>query len=130
MAKKKAVERWADHLFQVVPCVGEDPKPSRAITAETGLTQDQIYDAAAFIRDNYPEFPLVSSAKGYHFTVESGLVDRYRLARVKTGYTTIRRTWQGVVRPYLETLEDRKLARATAKQYERVLEDVRELLEA
>lgn len=119
---------FAEKVFDHIPPVGGDPKPGVQIAAETGLTVKQVQRGVEYLRDHFPEFPLVSSPKGYQFTMDSIEVNAFRTARMRSVYTISNRTWESVVKPYVEQLKDPYLTRNMTKAYKRLLEDIRELV--
>jgi hypothetical protein len=120
-------EKWADEIFEHIP-VNEEGWISNADLAEaSGLTGAQVAAAVAYMRDSIPDLPLVSGPQGYAFTVNEADVSRFRLQRARSAHTTIRRLWSGVLKPYIDQSGDQFEAKRTAKQFERLLEDIEEL---
>jgi hypothetical protein len=100
-----AAERHSEAIFDLIPVVADDtdrPISNQKLAAESGLTPAQVAAAVAYMRDNYPELPLVSSSDGYCFTLRSGDINRFRLARMRAALTIIRRLWRGVIKPYVD----------------------------
>jgi hypothetical protein len=123
----KAAE-WAERIFNHIPALGEAPKSGEQLAADAGLKVTQIQKAIGYLRDTYPEFPLISSPDGYHFTMDADAVNAFRRARMKSALTTIRRTWEGAVKPYLDHINDEVVSLTVRKQYERLFEDVSDLV--
>ena len=122
------IEELVDAIVQWIPAIGEDWIPREELAELAGMTPEQVSRAIAWLRDHDPDFPLVSSPRGYRFSMEQADVNAYRAARAKTAYTQIRRTWTGVVKPYVEGTQDPATVRLMTRQFERILEDVGELI--
>lgn len=120
----RPVEVRAAQLERWIPALNDDPISASELADVSGLTVDEIYEGMAFIRDHYPDLPLVSDSRGYRYSTNQEDVDHYRAARFKTAYTQIRRTWRGVVKPYLDERGDIEIARLIGKQFDRLLEDI------
>jgi hypothetical protein len=121
-------EALVDAMFEWIPEDGQDWISRDDLADLSGLTPEQVSRAVAWLRDNAPEFPLVSSTYGYRFSMDQADVNAYRAARAKTAYTQIRRTWTGVVRPYVEQTQDPTMVRSMTRQFERLLEDIADLI--
>ena len=104
---------------------GEIEISRKAMAEATDLTEDQVGFAIASIRDAHPELPLITTSDGYLYTVDSDEVFRYQHKRVKSARTSIRRTWNGTVEPWLKGL-DPKIARRVIRAYQRMLEEMEE----
>ena len=63
----------------------------------------------------------------YFFTLDADLIDRHRARIVRGAFTTMRRLYTGTLRPYLHSQPD-AIARIVARQFERLLEDMDELI--
>lgn len=122
---RKAI--WADQIFDHIPAVGSDPKSGEQLAKDSNLTVVQVREAVAYLRDNFPDFPLCSSPDGYYFTMDLDAVNKFRRQRVKTALTQIRRTWDGAVKPYLNHINNPFLSQTIHKQYKRIMEDLAEL---
>lgn len=120
-------KRWADMLFAFIPSPGEDPLSQAELAEQAGLTNTEVAGAVIFLRENYPEFPLVSSPKGYRFTMDGIDVAKFRLWRVRTAQTAMRRAWRGVMLPYLTQTADAAEIRRVTRQFDRLLEDISDL---
>lgn len=118
-------ERCADAIFDLIPIEGYISNPHLAEL--TGLTGPQVAAGVAYLRDNYPEMPLVSGREGYSFTLKEADVNRFRLARQRAALTIYRRLWRGVIRPLVATMEPEK-ARYTTRAFERLLEDLEDMI--
>ena len=120
-------DKWAEQVFMHIP-VGDDQGLTAAELAEvTGLSPQQVSAAVAYLRDHYPELPLVSGKTGYRFSLDAADVEAFRRWRVRSAQTTIRRAWTGVVKPYLDRAGSALETRIIARQFERLLEDLEEL---
>lgn len=97
------------------------------MAAHAGLTQHQVTTAIAYLRDHYPDFPLLSSPLGYRFSVNEAEINRFRCARARVANTIIRRLWTGTMKPFLECGGELAETRLITKQFERLLEDIEEL---
>lgn len=119
--------RWAELVFDKIPhdrwITGND------LMALTGLTYMQVVYGVAYLRDNFPDFPLVSSKQGYRFSVDAREVRAFAAWRAKTALTIMRHAYRGVVAPYLQTVGAREKINVT-KQFERALEDLGDLVSA
>lgn len=117
-------EFWADKMARVIPI--DDFVPGHQISKLTGLTLGQITSAAAWIRDEMPDLPLVSSPAGYTFTTQATAIRKYNNRRVNAAFTIMRRLYTGVIRPWLLKI-DYPDAKRIEKQFSRILEDVADL---
>jgi hypothetical protein len=120
--------RWALAIFDNIP-KGVDAQPiSGADLADrTGLSYVQVLAGAAYLRDNYPELPLVSSKAGYLFSAEPQRVHAFWHWRMSCALTIVRRLMTGVIIPFLNTLGDTPTTRLVRKQFERAVEDLEAL---
>jgi len=121
---------WAAAIFEHIPEVGVDGDIWRGkaeLAALTGLTAAQVAAAVAYLRDTYPDLPLVSGRDGYRWSTDADDVVAFRQWRARTAHTTMRRLWTGVMKPYLDELGDAKVTNPITKQFERLLEDMGEL---
>ena len=123
---KKAA--WAEILFEHIPSIGDNPKSLAQCAHDANLTPWQVRQAVEYLRDTYPEFPLISSHEGYQFSIDADTVQTFRRARVRSALTLIRRTWDGAIHPYLNHVNDPLVAQVLTKQYKRVMEDLTELV--
>lgn len=119
---------WADQVFDHIPGIGSEPLSGDALAKASNLTTAQVQSAVAYIRDNYPEFPLISSPDGYYFSMDLDAMNKFRRARMKSALTTIRRTWSGAVKPYLDRINNPIISNTLHKQYKRLMEDMGELV--
>lgn len=119
--------QWAEVVKSWIPAVGADWISGDELAEVSGLTRPQITSAIAYLRDNEPEFPLVSGVEGYRFSLDEADVNQYRKSAARTAHTRIRRSWRGVIRPYLTAgeLNEAEMRRIT-KTFERLLEDLEE----
>lgn len=122
---KKA--EWADRIFQLIPAVGHQPISQKQLALASNLKPRQVEQAVAYLRDTFPEFPLVSSQDGYCFSVDGDVVAKFGKTRAKVALTTIRRSWEGAIKPYLSHINDQAVAVIVQKQYSRIMEDLAEL---
>jgi hypothetical protein len=121
---------YATLVFMHIPA-GNNAAPisGKDLADLSGLTLMQVAKGIEAIRDDYPEFPLVSSPQGYLFTIDAGAVAKYRSARAKSAHTTIRRLWTGTIKPYISQPGfNSREARRTSKEFERVIEDLADIL--
>jgi biotin operon repressor len=123
-------DEWAKVIKSWLPAIGDDWITGDELADASGLTRQQVSAAIAYLRDNDPEFPLVSGPEGYRFSIEGADVNRYRFSATRTAHTRIRRAWRGVVKPWLETANlDPVRARNITRSFERLLEDLQDLIE-
>lgn len=125
--RPSTIEENVDALVQWIPAIGEDWISRDELADLSGLDPAQVSRAVAWLRDHDPGFPLVSSPRGYRFSMDEADVNAYRAARAKTAYTQIRRTWSGVVKPYVEHRAPEQV-RTMTRQFERLLEDIEDLI--
>jgi hypothetical protein len=126
--RPRPVEVRAAQLERWIPALNESPVSAADLADVSGLNVSQIYEAVGFLRDAYPDLPLVSDGRGYRWSLDREDIDRYQAARAKTALTQVRRSWRGVVKPYLEEFGDTATTRLIAKQYERLLEDIEDMI--
>ena len=121
---------FAARVFDHIPAgLGATPIAGEDLAAAAGLSTDQVQRGVQELRDSHPDLPLVSSPKGYLFTTEAGAVAAYRSARAKSAHTTVRRLWDGTIKPYISQPGfNNREARRTAKEFERVIEDLADIL--
>ena len=129
-SKRSRRAEWAARVFDHIPA-GDAAVPISGsdLCALAGLTLNQVQNGVEELRDQHPDLPLVSSTKGYIFTTEMAAVAAYRGARAKSAHTTIRRLWDGTIKPYISQPGfNRNEARQTTKEFERVIEDLADIL--
>jgi hypothetical protein len=120
---------WAAVVRSWIPAIGNDWISGDDLAEVAGLTRSQVGSAVAYLRDNEPDFPLVSGPEGYRFSLDEADVNRYRASAARTAHTRIRRSWRGVVRPYLnEAGLDPERMRFITRTFERLLEDLDDLV--
>lgn len=115
---------WADAVFDEIPADGESPITAADLAKATGLTITQVAAGVAYLRDQHPEFPLLSSKEGYQFSLDPEAVVTFQRWRARAALTTMRRLWVGAVRPYLEKAARKPERTLVTKQFERLLEDL------
>lgn len=92
----------------------------------TGKTQELI----AELRDGNPPIPLITGVHGgYYYTTDPDAIAAFKRHRMRTALTTIRRLWQGAIKPQLKELGDENLELLYTRQFERVIEDITMLSE-
>lgn len=120
---------WAAVVKSWIPAIGADWITGDDLADVTGLTRPQVSAAVAHLRDNEPDFPLVSGPEGYRFSLDEADVNRYRASAARTAHTRIRRSWRGVIRPYLVASGlDADVVRLHTRTFERLLEDLDDLV--
>jgi hypothetical protein len=122
---------WAELVFMHIP-TSHDTRWATAneLMAQTGLRYMQVTAAIEYLRDNFPEFPLVSCKKGYRFSVDPREVRAFAAWRAKTAMTILRHSYRGAVAPYLKNMPQSPIVPVVRKQFERALEDLGELITA
>lgn len=95
----------------------------------TGLKYQQVVDGIGFLRDEHPDFPLVSKPfKGYRYSVDPRDVREFQQWRVATSFTIMRRAYWGAIAPYLKQLPLSAQRRTVRRNFERALEDLGDLI--
>jgi hypothetical protein len=130
--KAPSAERYADAVFSIIPVEDEGWISQDELAEKAGLSGAQISSAVAYLRDNYPELPLVSSAQGYCYTLNEADINRFRLARQRSALTTYRRLWRGVIKPYIEKSVERggispREGKFLTKQYNLLLDALEDM---
>jgi len=97
-----AAEGYSDVIFDLIPAEGEGPISKSDLADKSGLSEAQVAAGIAYLRDNYPELPLVSDSRGYSFTLNEADINRFRLSRQRSALTTYRRLWRGVMKPWVQ----------------------------
>jgi hypothetical protein len=124
--------RWANVVLPYLPMAPDAPISVAELVAKTGLRTQEIHHGVGMLRDEMVKDggrPLVSGPDGYRFTFDESDVAEFRSRQTRRAYTTMRRLWNGVLRPYLATLPPgSKEAKEAAKQMGRALEDLGELV--
>jgi len=115
---------WADAIFDQIPADGETPISADDLVEATGLTKGQVAAGVAYLRDQHPEFPLLSSRDGYQFSIDPEAVIAFQRWRARAALTTMRRLWTGAVKPYLNKTARKPERLLITKQFERLLEDL------
>lgn len=128
-SKSKRPE-WAARVFDHIPAGSNDaPISGEDLAALSGLTLSQVSAAIEHLRDNHPDLPLVSSPRGYLFTLDATTVAAYYGARAKAAYTIMRRLYSGAVEPFLrQSGINSKDAKLIAKQFSRAIEDLADII--
>lgn len=120
---------WADAIFNHIPHDGW--LHVWELQARTNLTYGQVEAAIAYLRENFPDFPLVSSPQqGVRFSVDPRDVRAFAKWRVSTAVTILSRCFTGSVAPYLSQLGDHRQEVSVRRQFERTLEDLGDLVSA
>lgn len=130
--REPAAKGYADAIFDLIPVEAEGWIGNAALADAAGLSPAQAAAGVAYLRDNYPELPLVSNRQGYCFTLNEADVSQFRLSRQRSALTIYRRLWRGVVKPFLDKRVvagemDKVTARYITKQFERLLQDLDEM---
>jgi len=120
---------WAARIVMLIPTQADDRWISASeLMDAAGLTYMQVIAAIAWLRDNHPEYPLISSRSGYRFSVDAQLVREFTKWRLRTSLSVMRRCYTGVVAPYLTKVPDNVYGPLVKIQYERLLEDLGRLI--
>jgi hypothetical protein len=129
---KSRLTRWADLVMPHIPSAPSTAISVADLMAKTGLREQEVHHAVGFIRDEMAEIggrPLVSSGEGYRFTFDEAEVAGFRSTQTRRAFTTMRRLWHGVLRPYLASLPaGSHEAKQAQKQMGRALEDLGEIV--
>lgn len=102
LKRAPSAQGYADVIFDLIPVDDEGPISKCDLAEKAGLTEAQVGAGVAYLRDNYPELPLVSDVRGYAFTLNEADINRFRLARQRSALTIYRRLWRGVVKPWIQ----------------------------
>jgi hypothetical protein len=125
VARGSRKQYWADLVAAAIPV---DEWMSQAEVCEaTKLTPAQVMAGVAWIRDEVPDLPLVSSRDGYSFTLQATAIRKYNNRRVRAAFTIIRRLYTGVIKPWLVKINHPK-GKEVDKQFSRLLEDLADVL--
>ena len=119
-------EVWADAVSMVIPGDGEDPMSVDDVAAAAGLTRHQFNKAVAWMRENYPDLPLVSSPAGISFTMDEATVNAFRRSRARSAETTIRRMMRGAVLPYVQQTATNRQYRRMQRMTDSLLDEIAE----
>lgn len=135
LKRAPAAQGYADVIFDLIPVDDEGPVSKCDLADKAGLSEAQVAAGVAYLRDNYPELPLVSDGRGYSFTLNEADINRFRLARQRSALTIYRRLWRGVIKPWIEkSVERGQIGRTQGafitKQFERLLEDLEGMVAA
>jgi len=129
---KTMLARWASIVKPHIPTAPDPPISVPELVALTGLRSQKIHHAVGMLRDEGVKAdgrPLVSDSDGYRFTFEESDIGGFRSRQTRRAHTTMRRLWNGVLKPYLATLPPGSSEVKDAKKHmERVLEDLGDLL--
>jgi len=117
---------WGEQAFEVIPV--DDPIPLAEAADLAGLSEHQFSTGVAWLRETYPDLPLVSSRNGLQFTLDADQVLQFRAARIRSSLTTVRRVIRGAVLPYIRQVNP-SAERQLARQANRLFEDIQELLD-
>jgi hypothetical protein len=122
-----AQARWAALVLQHLP---HDRWISGVELQQlTTLKYQQVIDGVAHLRDEHPDFPLISKPfKGYRFSVDPRDVREFQQWRVSTSFTIMRRAYWGAIAPYLESLPASHERTVVRRNFERALEDLGDLI--
>src|SRR5262245_59317240 len=102
LKRAPSAHSYADVIFDLIPVEDEGWLSKCDLADMAGLTEAQVAAGIAYLRDNYPELPLVSESRGYAFTLKEADINRFRLARQRSALTTYRRLWRGVIKPWVD----------------------------
>jgi|SRR5580765_284041 hypothetical protein len=125
-----ALEQYINIVSLLIPGDGEAPASRDTLILASGLAPHQVDKAVAAIRERHPDLPLVSDRTGIRFTMDEDAVRRFRNSAARTALTRVRRSWRGVLLPYLENagIPDIQM-RLIERQFSRVLEDIEDLVD-
>lgn len=127
-SRPPARARWGELVLQHLP---HDQWISGVQLQQlTGLPRyQQVIDGIAYLRDEHPDFPLVSKPfRGYRFSVDPRDVREFQQWRVATAFTIMRRAYWGAIAPYLEQLPASAQRTTARRNFERALEDLGDLI--
>jgi hypothetical protein len=120
---------WAARIVEHIPPQTEDRWISVSeLMDATGLGYMQVIAAIGYLRDNFPEHSLISSKAGYRFSIDARQIRQFNRWRMSTALTVLTRSYRGAVAPYLRAVPDSPLGPLVQRQYERLLEDLGDLL--
>jgi len=103
-------------------------RPLWQIGAATGIRRyNDVMQAIAYIRDNIPQEPLVSSNQGARFTQDWNLIRPFARWRIRTATTVLRRLRSGVIIPLIALSPSPDLRRLD-RNMERLVEDLDDVL--
>src|ERR1035438_547589 len=117
---------WAGDVMMVIPADPAPPVPLDEISIRSRMSRAKVNAAIAYLRETYPDLPLVSNSRGIRFTMNEEEVNKFRHSRFLAAHTIIRRTFRGAVVPYLkQSGASKATVRQFTRQMDRLLEDIR-----
>lgn len=124
--------RWANLVMPYLPTAPDAPISVPELVQKTQLRSQEVHHGVGMIRDEMASDggrPLLSSGAGYRFSFDEAEVADFRSRQTRRAYTTIRRLYSGVIRPYLAAQPPgSQEGKQAAKQMSRALEDLHELI--
>jgi hypothetical protein len=121
----------AEKVFPHIPFTPGTGLAGHELADRAGISLDQVYEGVAFLRENFPDDPLIASSRdGYHWTYDPKKVGAFQQWRALSAQTTMRRLWRGAVKPYVEEKGVPGQSEFLTKQFERLLEDIGSLMKA
>jgi hypothetical protein len=102
--------------------------PASMVGQLVGRTRAEVYDLIGDIRDAIPEMPLISSNRGYVFTVDMSIIRPFALWRCRTVRTILARYHGGVIIPLTRLFPNLAEARRVNRDVERLLQDMDDLV--
>lgn len=99
------------------------------LATQARLAYQDVVNVVAYLRDHYPDRPLLSSSWGYWWSDDPVEVEAYQRLRAGQALTMLRRTYRGAVRPLLLGIAARDPGRQVEvrrrlRDFERLLEDI------
>ncbi len=129
MAKRKGPSKPAQYgglVFQLIPSAPKSIS-CRELQRKLNLSRHQVESGVAYLRDTYPNVPLVSSQDGYTFTTNERQVKTFQQMRMLVARTTVRRVFRGVILPFIK-INAPMMEPLITKQFERLMQDIGDLV--
>ena len=95
----------------------------------TNLRYMQVIAAVAYLRERFPEYPLISSHSGYQFSLDPERLGDFWRWRARSAKTTLTRLWNGALHPYFQHNQAHPYARLVQRQGQRFIEDLTYFIE-
>jgi hypothetical protein len=122
-------QQWGEAIFPHIPAgPAATPIQKYDLAAEAHLSSQQVAYGVGWLRDQFPDLPLCSTRQGYWFTDDQAQVEESRARLGHQATVVARRTWTGIVQPYLRRQTDPRTLALLTKVNERMLADLSDIL--
>lgn len=120
---------------------GGNPVPGATLALALGLSERQLHYRIGLLRElgvvrtdtlgNSVDLPLLTTRRGYLFSIDPDANLQWRSTRIKIGLTIFRRTYNEAVKRFAASLPAAQQAvvkRKLGRSFERIIEDIGDVI--